>query len=282
MTETGTDDGWGGDEAQLWVTEADRYDGQLAPFGELLFDRLRLAASDNVLDVGCGCGATTIQVAKMSEAVVGVDVSEEMLAVGRQRADVAGVANVEFVTGLAARHQFAAEAFDAIVSRFGVMFFDDPVAAFTNLHQVLRVGGRLTFVCWPGMEANPWLLVPGVAAAAHVPLPPMTGAERPGMFSLADRDRLTTLLSTAEYNDIEIEPVSPPITLGGGGSLEETVRFLLGTGIARALLDGAEPDAQRRAIDAVTGALAEYYEPGRGVVLGTGAWLVSASRRRCV
>jgi SAM-dependent methyltransferase len=225
MTETGIADGWGGDEAQHWVAEADRYDGQLAPFGELLFDRLRLAASDNVLDVGCGCRAT-IQVAKMSAANVGVDVSEEMLAVGRLRAEVAGVANVELVTGDAARHQFAAEAFDAIVSRFGVMFFDDPVAAFTNLHQALRVGGRLTFVCWQGMEANPWQLIPGVAAAAHVPLPPMTGAERPEMFSLADRDHLTTLLSTAGYNDIEIEPVGPTITLGGGGSLEETVRSI--------------------------------------------------------
>ncbi len=100
------------------------------------------------------------------------------------------------------------------------------------------------------------------------------------MFSLADRDHLTTVMSAAGFSDIEVESVSPPIILGGGGSLEETVRFLLGTGIARALLDGTEPDARQRAIDAVTGALAEYYEPGQGVALGTGAWLVSAARRR--
>lgn len=280
MSDTGTPDEWDGDEAQHWVTEADRYDGQLAPFGELLFDRSRLIASDNVLDVGCGCGATTIHAAQMSASAVGVDVSIEMLAVAQQRADAAGVANVQFVAGDAARHQFAAEGFDAIVSRFGVMFFDDPVAAFTNLHQALRFGGRLVFVCWQGMEANPWLLVPGVAAAAHVPLPAISGPGGPGMFSLADRDHLTTVLSTAGFNDIEIEPVSPAITLGGGGSLEDTIGFLLGTGIARALLDGAETDARRRAIDAINGALAEHYEPGQGVVLGTGAWLVSAARRR--
>lgn len=99
------------------------------------------------------------------------------------------------------------------------------------------------------------------------------------MFSLADRDQLTTVLSSAGFSDIDVEPVSPPIMLGGGGSLEESVRFLLGTGIARALLDGTEPGARRRAIDAVTGALAEHYEPGQGVALGTGAWLVSAARR---
>lgn len=280
MSDSATAAEWDGDEAQHWVTEADRYDGQLAPFGELLLDRLRLVASEKVVDVGCGCGAITIHAAQMSAFAVGVDVSIEMLAVAHQRADAAGVANVQFVAGDAARHQFAAEGFDAVVSRFGVMFFDDPVVAFTNLHRALRVGGRLVFLCWQGMEANPWLLVPGVAAAAHVPLPAFSGPGGPGMFSLADRDHLTTVLSAAGFNDIEIEPVSPAITLGGGGFLEDTIGFLLGTGIARALLDGVEPDAQRRAIDAITGALAEYYEPAHGVVLGTGAWLVSAARRR--
>ena len=280
MTDPGPADGWDGDEAQHWVTEADRYDGQLAPFGELLFDRLGLDAGDSVLDVGCGCGATTIQAAQMSRTAVGVDLSSEILAVGRRRAADSGVANVEFFTADAARHPFPAETFDAIVSRFGVMFFDDPLAAFTNLRRALRVDGRLALVCWQGMEANPWLLVPGFAAAAHVPLPDIGGSGGPGMFSLADRNQLATVMSAAGFGDIDVESVSPPILLGGGGSLEETVRFLLGTGIARALLDGAEPGARRRAIDAVTGALAEHYEPGRGVALGTGAWLVSAARRR--
>ena len=278
MSETGVADGWDGDEAQHWVTEADRYDGQLAPYRDLLLNRLCLAASDVVLDVGCGCGATTIDAARLSAAAVGVDVSVAMLAVARRRAGAADIANVEFVAGDAAHHQFVAEAFHAVVSRFGVMFFDDPVAAFTNLRHALRIGGRLVFVCWQGLEANPWLLVPGVAAVAHVPLPPIGGSGGPGMFSLADRDHLTSVVSAAGFSDVDVEPVSPAITLGGGGSLDETVEFLLGTGIARALFDGAQPDARRRAIDAVTDVLAEFHEPGCGVVLGSGAWLVSASR----
>ena len=280
MSETGSVDEWNGDEAQHWVTEADRYDGQLAPFTDLLFDRLQLAANEVVLDVGCGCGATTIGAARLSAAAVGVDVSDAMLDVGRERARVGGVANVEFVADDAAHHQFAAEGFDAIVSRFGVMFFDDPVTAFTNLRHALRVGGRLAFVCWQGLEANPWLLVPGVAAAAHVPLPAIGGSGGPGMFSLADRDHLISVVSGAGFADIAVEPVGPMIMLGGGGRLDETLEFLLGTGIARALLDDAQPDARQRAIDAVRDALAEIYEPGRGVALGTGAWLVSASRSR--
>ena len=161
MNETEAADEWNGDEAQHWVTEADRYDGQLAPFGELLFDRLQLAAFETVLDVGCGCGATTIGAARVSAAAVGVDLSVAMLAVGKQRAQVAGLSNIEFVVGDAAHHQFASGSFDAIISRFGVMFFDDPVMAFTNLRDALRIGGRLAFVCWQGLEANPWLLVPG-------------------------------------------------------------------------------------------------------------------------
>lgn len=280
MSETGSADGWNGDESQHWVTEADRYDGQLAAFGDLLFDRIQLAANEVVLDVGCGCGATTIGAARLSSAAVGIDLSVPMLAVGKQRAGAAGVSNVEFVADDAAHHQFATESFDAIVSRFGVMFFDDPVMAFTNLRHALRVGGRLVFVCWQGLEANPWLLVPGVAAAAHVPLPAIGGSGGPGMFSLADRDHLISIVSGAGFADIVVESVSPEITLGGGGTLDETVEFLLGTGIARALLDGAQPDARCRAISAVSAALAEIHEPGRGVALGTGAWLVSASRVR--
>ena len=100
------------------------------------------------------------------------------------------------------------------------------------------------------------------------------------MFSLTDRDHLYSVVSDAGFADIEVEPVNPEVTLGGGGTLDETLEFLLGTGIARALLDDAQPDAKRRAIDAVRDALAEIYEPGHGVALGTGAWLVSASRLR--
>ena len=173
------------------------------------------------------------------------------------------------------------DSFDAIVSRFGVMFFDDPMMAFTNLRHALRIGGRLAFVCWQGLEANPWLLVPGVAAAAHVPLPAIGAIGRPGNV-LARRSGPPDIgcVRAPGSPTSQVEPVSPMITLGGGGTLDETLEFLLGTGIARALLDGAQPDAKRRAIDAVSAALAENYEPGRGVALGTGAWLVSASRLR--
>ena len=218
----------------------------------------------------------TIKAARVCAAAVGVDVSAAVLAVARQRATDAHVANVEFVEADAQRHRFGSGQFDAVISRFGLMFFDDPPVAFTNLHRSLRDEGRLVSVCWQGLEANPWLLVPGLAAAAHVPLPSAVGAAGPGMFSLADNDRLAGLLTDAGFGEIEIDPVAPEITLGGGGDIDETVAFLLGTGIAWALFDGAAPAARRRAIGAVTDALREFYEPARGVVLGTAAWLVTA------
>ena len=211
---------------------------------------------------------------------VGVDVSADVLGVARRRAHADIVANVEFVEADAQRHSFGAESFDAVISRFGLMFFDDPVAAFTNLHSQLRDGGRLVSVCWQGLEANPWLLVPGIAAAAHVALPPLDGPPGPRMFSLADRDTLTSVLTSAGFSTIEAEPVSPSIVLGGSGDLEDALRFLLGTGIAHTLFDGATAPARDAAIGAVRDALGEFYVPGRGVVLGTGAWLVSAVRDR--
>lgn len=205
--------------------------------------------------------------------------SAGMLAIARRRAQEAQVANVEFVEADAQRHALAAAGFDAVISRFGLMLFDDPTVAFANLRSSLRDGGRLVFVCWQALTANPWLLVSGLAAAAHVTLPSVEGSSGPGMFR-SERHDLARVLIDARFDELEIEPVAPSITLGGGGELDETVEFLLGTGIAGALFAGAQSDARHNAIDAVGDALAEYYEPGRGVVLGSGAWLVNATRSR--
>ena len=142
-------DAW--DESQRWVTEADRHDGQLAPSAELVFERSSLAAGETVLDVGCGCGAMTIKAARVCAAAVGVDVSAAVLAVARQRATDAQVANVEFVEADAQRHRFGSGQFDAVISRFGLMFFDDPLVAFTN-----RVTRFATKAGWCRCAGKDW------------------------------------------------------------------------------------------------------------------------------
>jgi SAM-dependent methyltransferase len=268
---------WNGAESAHYVDHADRYDRQLAPFSDALLERVQPEPHHAVLDVGCGCGATTLAAARRARTALGVDLSEPLLEVAAERARSASVDNAEFVVADAQTYPFAEGAFDLVISQFGVMFFDDPLSAFTNLRRALAAGGRAAFVCWQGLEANEWVSVVGRAVAQHVALPDLGGqAGGPGMFSLEDPDEIAALLGAAGFTQIEIEPSSPAILLGGGGTLDESIDFLLGTGIARGLLGRAEPDARAAAIETVRVSLAERYEPGAGVRVGTGAWLVSA------
>ncbi len=157
------------------------------------------------------------------------------------------------------------------------MFFDDPVAAFANLRTALRPDGRIVFVCWQDLADNEWTLVPATAVAAHVPLPDLGEPGAPGPFAFGDAERLRTLLTQSGFGEIGIEPVADSILLGGGGTVDEAVDFLRGTGMARTLFSEASPDEVARAIEAVRAALAPYQTP-EGVRLGAAAWIVTARR----
>lgn len=270
---------WNGAESAHYVDHADRYDRQLAPFADALLERVQLEPHHSVLDVGCGSGATTLTAARVASTALGADLSKPLLEVAAGRARSASADNAEFVVADAQTYPFAESAFDLIISQFGVIFFDDPVSAFANLRRSLAPGGRTAFVCWQGLEANEWVSVVGREVAKQVALPDLGGqAGGPGMFSLKDPDEAAALLDAAGLTQIELEPLSPTILLGGGGTLDESIDFLLGTGIARGLLGLAEPEARAASIEAIRASLAERYEPGVGVRLGSGAWLVSARR----
>jgi len=270
---------WNGAESVHYVDHSDRYDRQLTPFADALFERAQLEPHHAVLDVGCGCGATTLTAARAARTALGVDLSEPLLAIAAGRARAASVDNAEFAVADAQTYAFAEGAFDLVISQFGVMFFDEPASAFANLGRALAPRGRAAFVCWQELEANEWVSVVGRAVAQHVALADLGGqAGGPGMFSLEDANETAALLDAAGFTQIEIEPSSPSILLGGGGTLDESIDFLLGTGIARGLLGQVEPDARAAAIEAVRLSLAARYESGVGVRLGTGAWLVSARK----
>ena len=166
----------------------------------------------------------------------------------------------------------ATAGFDAAISRFGVMFFDDPVAAFSNVARALSPGGSMTFVCWQ-LFSNDWIRVPGLALAEHVPLPDLGPPGGPGLFSLADPDRIGSVLGSAGFSDVEIEPLHEMILLGGGGPLDETVEFLRHGSMARAVLQDADPEVEVEAIAAATKALQPFVTQS-GVEIGTAAWLV--------
>ena len=153
----------------FWVEFQDTLDALLSPLGEATFARLLPTRGENVLDVGCGCGAMSLHLAAAVDpgVVTGVDVSPAMLEEGARRAAAAQVDNVEFIEADAQVHPLPPHGFDAIYSRFGTMFFPDPEAAFTNLRRTLRPGGRLAFVCWRSLEENPWAHEPRRAVSAR-------------------------------------------------------------------------------------------------------------------
>jgi SAM-dependent methyltransferase len=268
---------WNGDEAHHWIDAQDRYDRQLAPFADAVLTAAAIAETDRVLDLGCGCGRTTLLAAQRAATAVGVDISAPMLERARAEAKAEHLDNVRFEEADVQSRTFAEGSFDVAISRFGVMFFDDPVAAFSNVAHALERGGRLVFVCWQDLANNEWLLVPGMAAAEHVALPDTGTADGPGMFSLADPDHVRALLAKAGFDGIDVAPFETPMLLAGGRTLNETIEFLLATGIARTMFEQAAPDARARAIDAVRAALAAHYD-GDGVRLGAKTWVVTAHR----
>ena len=264
-------------EGEQWVAEADRYDAMLESFGAAVLASASLSPGERVADVGCGNGALTLDAARRvgpNGRALGIDISTPMLDLARRRAKEAGVGNVEFIEADAQVQPFGGGSTDAIVSRFGVMFFDDPEAAFANFASALRPRGRITFACWQELFQNQWMLIPGAAAAQHVGLPQMEPGA-PGPFALADPDRVEHLLASAGFQDISLESIARPMRVGS--DVDDTVAFFESTDIARRLMADAPPDKVALALDAIRQALVPHAGE-EGVVLGGTAWLVTARK----
>jgi SAM-dependent methyltransferase len=268
---------WNETVGPKWVNLQAALDGMLAPLGRAVIDRLAVAPGERVLDVGCGCGDSTLEVARRvgpSGEVLGVDLSAVMLERARERAAAAGLAQVRFEPADVESHRFPPAAFDVVFSRFGVMFFADPAAAFRNLHGACRAGARLGFVCWQALADNPWMTVPMKAAAEHVQLPPPSAPGAPGPFSFADAARVRAILDAGGFREVTVEPLAGTLVLGGA-TLDDVVEFVLQIGpTATALRE--HPDAP---VDAVRGAVRKALDPfwtAGGVSLAYAAWLVTA------
>jgi ubiquinone/menaquinone biosynthesis C-methylase UbiE len=273
----GQAEAWNGTEAAHYVDHADRYDRQLEPITQALLERAQLEAHRVVLDVGCGSGALTLAAATKAERVVGVDLSAPLVELARRRAQAATIDHAEFVIADAQTHLFAAGAFDLLISQFGLMFFDDPVRAFTNIRRALSAGGRAAFVSWQGLDANEWLMMIADAVGRYVEVPEFGGLSRgPGMFALAQPDEITRLLGAAGFEQVECDSYTPTIVLGGGGSLEDSVAFLLEMGMPRGLLGFVDGTTRDDVIRTVRAELIDRYEDGVGIRLGAAAWMVTA------
>lgn len=268
---------WNGDEGAHWLVNDARYQRMLAPFTDHLLTAAAIGRADRVIDIGCGTGSTTRAAARVAidGEALGVDLSAAMLRRAAARAQQEGLTNVRFEHGDAQVHRFAPGAADVAVSRFGVMFFAEAAAAFANIAAGLRPGGRLVFACWQSLADNEWIVVPGAAAAQHVPLPPLDDPKAPGPFALSDPDRIASVLGAAAICDVAIEPIAEPLWMGA--DIVDAVAFVKSTGFWNALLRNAEPPTLAPVSEAVVAAL-EPYSTADGVLLGSRAWLVTASR----
>ncbi|WP_437654784.1 class I SAM-dependent methyltransferase [Sorangium sp. So ce1182] len=262
-----------------WVALDDVISAQIRPLGLLAMDRAGIAAGERVLDVGCGLGETTRELGRRvgpGGAVVGVDLSAPMLEKARATAQAAGAANVTFENADAQTTALPGP-FDVLYSRFGVMFFTDPEAAFANLRRALRPGARLAFVCWRPLQENPWLLVPAMTAARHVSMP-QPDPHAPGPFAFADAARVRDMLSRAGFVQVQHEPVDQELSVAGGRPLDEAVELLLQLGPASAALREAKatPELIDRVRADLREAIAPHDGPG-GVRMGSAVWIVTAA-----
>jgi SAM-dependent methyltransferase len=268
---------WNGAVGRRWVERQDFMDRMVAPVSEMLFAATQLRPGQSVLDIGCGSGATTLRIANAVSPggeVVGLDISAPLLARARERVPLG--APVRFIEGDAMVYPFSANTADLLFSRFGVMFFADPVLAFANMRKGLKRGGRVSFVCWQALGVNPWVTIPLDAIRPLLPPAPPANPDAPGPYSLADDKKVERILIAAGYIEVRVEARVIPIDIAAGGGVEATVASVLEIGpSARALAE--QPDAVRaNAADAIRRALRPFEDSG-SILLDAAIWLVSAT-----
>jgi ubiquinone/menaquinone biosynthesis C-methylase UbiE len=269
---------WNGPAGRRWMERQDTQDVLLAPISELLFDRADPGKGERVLDIGCGCGATSIELARQvgpTGYVLGVDISEPML--GRARECAPAGLPLEFVLADATVHAFEPWRSDLLFSRFGVMFFADPVLSFANMRKALRAGGRLVFACWREPRQNPWMMIALQEAYKHVPRLPEMGPEDPGPFAFASGQRVRRILSEAGFSSIAMEACGVTLDVAFGKGLEAAVSSALEVGPVSRALEGQPPEV----MVAVANAIRRVYAPlskGNSIPLGASVWIVTAAR----
>jgi SAM-dependent methyltransferase len=269
---------WNDLSGPKWVALQPRLDAQLAPFTDALLAHIPLRPGARALDVGCGTGATSLALSRAvgpTGRVTGVDLSAVMLDLAAARAAREGVANVRFAQRDAQVEEIPDAPYDLLASRFGVMFFDDPTAAFAHLGAAMAPGAALGFVCWQSAERNAWVRVPREAAMTVLDEVPLAPPGAPGPFGFADEARVRAVLEGAGWRDVTLTAHAEDLVAGGGGDLDAATEFLTAIGPTAGALRDAPPALALRARAAVREALAPFAK-GDVVALPSATWIVTA------
>ena len=272
-------DFWSGKGGDYWVEKQSEMDIMLNPLGEKALAKLDLKSNSEVLDIGCGCGATTLEIAKkVSEGTVtGLDISVPMLDKAESEASIQDIANVDFKVVDVQVDQLASEKYDYVYSRFGVMFFDDPYEAFKNIFSSIKEGGELSFVCWQDPSLNPWqsLSVQVIRGYLDMPSPP---PRSPGPFAFHEKDYVKEILEKSGFSNISFDDNQEDITMFSGKSLQEASEdYLAINPVVTEMLKDSPEDLKAEIVESLKEAFSEFHK-GDGLVFPSATWVVSASK----
>ena len=265
---------WNETGGRAWADLHATLDDLFQPFEALLVEAAVAAGGARVLDVGCGAGRTTRAVAKAlgpGSRCTGIDISAPLIATADARAAAEGATNVAFIKADAQTYGFGAGSFDTVISRLGVMFFDDPAAAFANLQRALRPGGRLAFLAWRSRDENPFMTAAERAAAPIVKELATSGGDGPGQFAFASGARVKDILAASGWSSIEVRPVDIPCTL----PLAKLPAYVTRMGQYGRVRDTLDKAVQARADSAALAAF-DPYVVGDQVRFSSACWLVTA------
>ena len=273
-------DFWSGKGGDIWVERQNAMDNMLSPLGEAALNKLNFNEEENVLDIGCGCGHTTLNIAKRigpSGNVTGLDISEPMLKRAKESAVEMSVTNTSFKCIDVQTEDLGDQIYSAAFSRFGVMFFEDSIAAFKNINKSLISGGYLSFVCWQSPAVNPWqsLFIQEVKKFLDLPSPP---PRSPGPFAFMESEYVSSILEESKFQDITIEGLEAEVNMFSGRSLSDSVKDYISINpVVTQMLKESSENQIAEIVNSGIEAFSPYYSE-KGLIFPSATWLVTARK----
>ena len=271
---------WSGKGGEIWVSKQDSMDIMLSPLGEEAIKKLNLSSDENVLDIGCGCGSTTISIANeilKNGTISGIDISTPMIEKAKRSVDELSLSNVDFFVKDVQTEDLGENIFSSAYSRFGVMFFDDPFKAFSNILTSLKENGKLSFVCWQSPKLNPWqsLSVQAVRQFIDLPSPPK---RNPGPFAFQEKDYVNDILKKAGFKNIQIEDFQREIDMFYGKALEEAAEDYLSINpVITKMLKESSQEIRKSVSDSLREAFRPFYNEDK-LTFPSATWIISAKK----